>query len=46
MKDEYIRIEELDKNDNILDYIDTIFEEKVGESNDIKNNDWWTFWFG
>ena len=39
MKEVYIKLEELDKNDNILEYIETVYEKKVGELDDIKDND-------
>lgn len=39
MKEEFIKIEELDKNDDLLEYIDTVYDKKVGElDEDIKND--------
>ena len=40
MKDEFIKLEETIKNDDILEYIDIIYEKKVGElDDDIKDDD-------
>ena len=39
MKDEFIKLEETIKNDDILEYIDIIYEKKVGELDDIKDDE-------
>ena len=39
MKEEFIKIEELDKNDDLLEYIDTVYDKKVGELDENIKND-------
>ena len=37
--EEYIKIEELDKTDNIFEYIDNIYETKVGDTDEQVKDD-------
>ena len=37
--EEYIKIEELDKTDNIFEYIDNIYESKVGDTDEQVKDD-------
>ena len=37
--EEYIKIEELDKTENIFEYIDSVYESKVGETDEQIKDD-------
>jgi hypothetical protein len=37
--EDYVKIEELDKNDNIFEYIDSIYESKVGDTDEQVKDD-------